>query len=68
MLLHWIAALLVDATTLRETSFCCGLWSGGIYGVALRRYTRRSNPAIRASIADGELVRWLSEAAGRVRC
>ncbi|XP_066307775.1 2-C-methyl-D-erythritol 4-phosphate cytidylyltransferase, chloroplastic-like isoform X3 [Miscanthus floridulus] len=30
------------------------LRTGGSYGVALRRHTRRSNPAIRASIADGE--------------
>ncbi|XP_066313076.1 2-C-methyl-D-erythritol 4-phosphate cytidylyltransferase, chloroplastic-like isoform X2 [Miscanthus floridulus] len=31
------------------------LRTGGIYGAALRRHTRHSNPAIRASIADGEL-------------
>ncbi|WVZ67892.1 hypothetical protein U9M48_016909 [Paspalum notatum var. saurae] len=30
-----------------------GLRTGGSYGVALRQHTRRSNPAIRASISDG---------------
>ena len=35
---------------------------------APRRHTRRSNPAIRAAIADGKQVRWISEATGAVSC